>query len=153
MGNRRPTPTQHLRGVVGGAGDPVERERRLLVDLRRSGDQTRPQDLADVAHPQALHHRPRTRVVDLGEGDDFLNAWDREGVIEAGAADLGGVPAAPDFLAQRPAYLPALRVLYDGPGRPAPPDERAGRLLVGQPLADPTPPRALHPLSEPQRLL
>src|SRR5215212_2371827 len=74
-------------------------------------------------------------------------------MIESGAADLGGVPAAPDFLAQRPAYLHALRVLYDGPGRPTPPDERAGRLLVDQPLADPAPPRALHPLGEPQRLL
>jgi hypothetical protein len=59
---------------VGGAGDPVERERRVLLHLGRSCDQTRPQDLADLAHPQALHYRPRTQVVDLGEGDNLLDA-------------------------------------------------------------------------------
>src|SRR5215213_8263205 len=142
-----------LRGVVGGAGNPVERERCVLVHRGQSCDQTRPQDLADVAHPQTLHHRPRARVVDLSERDDLLNAQDREGVIESGAADLGGIPAAPDFLAQRPAYLHALRAFDDDPGRTAPPDERAARLLVGQPLADPARPRALHPLGEAQRLI
>ena len=88
--------------------------------------------------------------MDLGVGDDPLDTRDREGVVEAGAPDLGGVPAAPDFPAQRPAYLHALRALDDGPGRP---DERAGRDLLDQPLADPARPRALRPLGEPQRLL
>ena len=61
----------------------------------------------------------------FGEGDDLLDAQDREGVIEAGATDLGGVTAAPDCLAQCPAYLHALRALDDGQDSPPRPTNAA----------------------------
>ena len=120
----------------------------------RSCDQPWSQDTADVTHPQPLHDRARASVVDLGEGDDVLHAQDRESVVETGASDLGRVTAPPNRPPKRPADLRALGAFDEGPGRPATPEEHAGRLLVSQPLADPViPPLALlHPLGEAQRL-
>jgi hypothetical protein len=62
----------------------------------------------------------------FGEGDDLLDAQDREGVIEAGAPDLSRVTAAPGRPPKRPADLRALGTLQDGLGHPASPDGRAG---------------------------
>ena len=110
-------------GAPSWTADTIEREWRGLVHPGRSGDQPSSPDLGRVPHPQALHDRPRARVVDLGEGDDLFDAHKGKGEIQTGAPDLGRVTAAPGLLAQRPADLHALGALDDGYGQPA----RGGR--------------------------
>ena len=61
----------------------------------RSDPQPRSQYPADVAHPSRSMTARERALWTFGEGDDLLDAQDREGVIEAGAPDLSRVTAAP----------------------------------------------------------
>jgi hypothetical protein len=77
------------------APDRVQRERRAVVDTVESFHQASAGELADVAHPQPLHHCTRPPVVPFGERHDLFRAKVLERQPQSRPADLGRIAASP----------------------------------------------------------
>lgn len=117
-----------------GSGERAENgddaiKRRVVDHAVDAVQQAGPADLAAVGHPRALHDRPGSLVLDLGDGDDLVHVEDVDDEAPGGPAHLGGVPAAPQLLTDSPAHLPCRpprTSATEGPPRPPrAPDSRS----------------------------
>lgn len=92
-------------------------------------------EIVAVGEAESFHHRTRTNVVHLGEGDDYRSA-EFSCAGQASETNLGGVAASPVRLAYCPADLQPSYTVDVLIGQSAAGDEFSRFPVVGKPFAD-----------------